>query len=659
MEGKICSLCLVRSKPGSNLNHLQLLRLADAEGDALLPPRKDEEGINRDIIYYDQRALNLQEGAIAFIEWEPYFDDGWKQSIKMSERSWIEVLEVHGGSPQQLLLDIRQGVRWGDGSHDLLLRFDSMQALYWPRTHMRLDGNGCALPSDVESLSSYALLEELIKPCASELQADERHYYAALSLGEPLETMFTSPPETIVGGILGQHIRSFCKMSRSVKKAVGLLLDEIDHATVMQEIEKKFACPPERAEWLLKDALTKLDLMLYADSGDGALFQAMIENDAALVQRMLASVEAHWQADHQEKTGQLQQLQQRVAELDSILTAKGHELSQCEASLKETQALETRIQEKVKLRLEGARGDISTLLDDYAWLLLPTQRPEPPAPTEQATSASPESLPQEIEETENVILAQHNVMTNLGDAGIFKKLEAELARYLMAAYHSRTNLLIAGAGGLGIARALSTALCGVEPTTLYPSVADHPQEVCAQIAACGTQIVVIPNALGSNTLDHMMTVADQRPEKMFIFLTPFAQSLALEPRGLYQYMLPLFADCFLSDITHEGFICADASRAFHEIVVTQKECAKAKAAYSAYSDALMLESRQETMIASLSATASALFPDIAFHSLLRAMWLPLAICLGRGEQLLDEMRVRQEVSQQEITLLERYIERGL
>ncbi|MEN6460641.1 MAG: hypothetical protein ABFC94_04625 [Syntrophomonas sp.] len=666
METEINSLCMVSQKINSSTK--RLIRLADLENDIFVPIRRDGEGIDRNILHYPS-ALDLPDKTIAIFSWKPYFEDGWKQEVNLLNQNWIEIIEKLNYTPQQLVDEIGQGVLWSDGSHDLLLLFekhsDYCLALYWPQNQMCLvDG---IYTSDAKTLGVYNLSVHSIVSCANELKPDTRMYYDHYELGDVHEGVWLFSPEKEIGKIVVKHSKAFAGLSKRLRQTIRRILNDIDSKSVLHDIMQEFSCNLVEAQRYYDKYIHDVEAMIAVDEWDGALFQTLIENDSALSKRMLSSVETYWETTNKEIVENITQLKKEIALKESELLKQKNEITSNKNAIEKFKNLELDVQAKIRERLAQARSEVGTLLTEYSFLL-------PPKMLGAATLAVPipeikddflitqvSRKAEQIEEAENLEAAKYNLIINLNEAGISdNKSATELSQFLIAAYCNKANLLIAGVGGPDIATALSAAICHCDPARLTLSQQISQQDTHDIIASADAQIILVPNAFGSESFEKIVSITELLPQKMFIFTIPFSQSLAIEPRGLYQYMLPLFTDFFISDKASRDYIYESAEQAIQEFSVTQKDIVKAKAENISFSSAILVDKRQEMVIASIKACLVKAFKDINVDQVcFRALWMPLSICLGRANELLDETRSLSTLEPEIIEELEKLLERGL
>jgi len=636
---------MVRQKPDGSKH---LVRLADMEDSMLVPIRTDEEGIDRMVIYYPT-SLDLPDKRIALFTWVPIFDGIWKQdSVTQIKRSWIEVIDRTGEPFRQILEEIGAGVDWCDGTHDLLIRCNKEEAIYWPRSQMRLIHDRYTYTSKTKYLCAHEIDPILVWSCTNDVQPDERKYYARLTPGDIREKLWIYTPEKVLSDIFSVHLKQFTAMTRRDRSNVIELLNNVDQPTILHDITTEFDCSLEEARRLYESYISHVEAMLSVNDWDGAIFQNLIDNSSNLSQKMLEAVELDWKEKNTDLVKQSTQLEQGIEAYRRELALLDGQVAQRQKTVDDLEHLEQNVKDKVNALLAGARSDISTLLSEYSWL-------SPTGSTVVGDQSDILLVPDKtvedsMEETDQLESAQYNLKINLGEAGVLvDSLATELTQFLFGSYCSKTNLLIAGIGGADIATALSAALCGCDPAVLIPERTVSQRELHRAISTCPADIITVPNALSGDCFEKVITAAGLFPDKMFLFLTPFADSLAAEPQGTYQYMLPLIADIFVSDRANRNYIYANAKKIATDVSPSRKLIARQRAENQSICDTLALTQWQMTMVAIIRATLRLVFDDINLdQACFRTMYLPLAVCLAKTESLdgqMDRMPAEDEAKQ--------------
>ena len=665
----IDSLCMVLLKTDGYTK--QLIRLADLDNGVFVPIRRDEEGIARNILHYPPIS-DLPDKTVAVFSWEPFYEDGWKQDVRLLSNNWIEVIEQPDNELLQLIEEIKAGVSWSNGTHDLLIPFsegeDHKLVLYWPQKQMRfISGDGkLACKADVISLYIYKILKQDISECSNERCPDDRRkYYSQLSMSDQkaVDKVFLFTPHEVISTIFIKHIRSFSGLTNRERQAVRRVLNEIENASILHEISLEFECGLEKSQQYYDEYIEKVQETISEDKWDGKLFQNLIDGNSALSERMLVAVESDWKQKNKQTVEQMAQLEKDISSHKTVLAELDRKISINKKTMKQLELLEQAIHEKIRTQLGNARADISTLLTEYAFLL-PTgknMRSNPAISDDNNFLVTSPLHGGQIEEAENLEAAKYNLTTNLGEAGISDtKVATELAQFLISAYCNKINLLVAGSGGFDIATALSAALCNRKPAQLNLSLDISMADAYNILAESEEQIIIVPNALGSKKFEHVLSLTDSLPQKMFIFLSPFSQTLTIEPRGLYQYMLPIFTELYIAGYASRDFIFESAQQAISTFSIGVKDIAKAKSELSAISSALLLERNHEFRVANIKAGLDKYFRDINSHQVcFRALWIPLSVCFGRINELLDEVKGYTTIEQETLEELEMQIERGI
>ena len=144
--------------------------------------------------------------------------------------------------------------------------------------------------------------------------------------------------------------------------------------------------------------------------------------------------------------------------------------------------------------------------------------------------------------------SEYNVIfQNLSSAlRIDSEMCAMLSAFLYSAYLHKEPLLIAGPGGTQIADILSVSLSGKESgKLLLGNNADYG--LSDKLSMSEERIIAIRNMFGKGwSDDYPSSIA--MIDKHILWTHPFVEDLQIEPKGLYNYMLPIFSECFIGAI---------------------------------------------------------------------------------------------------------------
>lgn len=631
---KVLSLCKVRQRPDSERKNLS--RIADLEDGSFCDIRRDGDGLGLKTLYFDSYKLHsLSADDIAIISWEPdYLNNINNQIIHgVEDIAWIEVVRRAYPSRKDLMVDIKSGALRLDGIRDILLIYKGMKALFWRKEQQK------ELP---HHFGVYILTNEKIGKIDDTLE-----YYRDLTLGEPSEKVWLSTPEEIISKIFKDHVRQMNELARNEKRLGTLLSKIIESPDILKEIEKELDCDTAKAEEYYNNALDAIKKKLTKDNYDSTLFQSLIENDSVLYQKMLDEVEGKWKKGEEERFLQIKELDRNIKQKEEQKKSLETKEKKLRQSIDKLQKDEDALAGKIDKRVREAREDITGLLSEYAWLTPPAEvRRGEECP--KCISVPPPEL---CGEAENLAETRESLKKNLRAAGVTPSLVSDLTNYLLAAYSTRTNLLVAGIGGMEIAKALGASVCGCLPATLFPDTNVSLQTICEAVADCPADIIAVPNTFSGQTLEKVLFAAESAPQKMFLYLTPFTESLMAEPQGLYQHMLPLFSDDYVSGAAVDDYVFQDARKVAVDCLAEAKgDVAENHEFYAA----MGLELRQCSVIDRLVQQLHVFAGANPERGCFRALWIPLALCLGKVNEL-DELKDRFFPRQDDLDLWQRHV----
>ena len=126
------------------------------------------------------------------------------------------------------------------------------------------------------------------------------------------------------------------------------------------------------------------------------------------------------------------------------------------------------------------------------------------------------------------------------------ELSNMLAAFLYAAHINNVPVLIAGPGGDSIANALSVSLYseGVGQLSLGN---EFDFDIADSIDAYDENIVSVRNMFGKGWGD-ILPQEFAKLSKQVIWTHPYVEDLTIEPKGLYNYMIPVLSECFVGSI---------------------------------------------------------------------------------------------------------------
>ena len=129
---------------------------------------------------------------------------------------------------------------------------------------------------------------------------------------------------------------------------------------------------------------------------------------------------------------------------------------------------------------------------------------------------------------------------NLVYAGVGKEYRSLTASVLYSAYHTELPILLIGPNAEELVHALSLAVCGKLASVLDCS-GEYKASVLEELSHTNDEIVIVRSPLQQDWVLEQ-TKMDRSSRKHFFGVHPYIEDLYIEPKGLYNYVLPLFTE---------------------------------------------------------------------------------------------------------------------
>ncbi len=147
--------------------------------------------------------------------------------------------------------------------------------------------------------------------------------------------------------------------------------------------------------------------------------------------------------------------------------------------------------------------------------------------------------------------AVESIADELVEAGVEVKYTVSLAAYLYSAFENHANLLLAGPNGESIANAFSIGLFGKYAGVLDCNQA-YSSQVIEEFVNSDDEIIIVKRPFRAEWRDEIIELLSTKG-KCIILLNPFVEDLMIEPRGLYNYTMPLFTEIIVENEAKNAF----------------------------------------------------------------------------------------------------------
>ena len=391
-------------------------------------------------------------------------------------------------------------------------------------------------------------------------------FYYRISLGVPRAVFpIIDPFQAVKDAVLRRVPWSRMKtwFSRKDTQKFQDLLREMPAEGIYQEIADTCACSADEARSYVDSFIQQAETYLQQKDIESDTLLLALERSPALLEKCQGLIEAEWQKEH------FQQIREAEAELSRVSRDTQAQQEQYEqlagqqkqlqtrleritAELAEKEQLASDVEEKVAQRIDAAKKSAADFICEMAF--------SQPSLTAHSTYSPEEhylfqpGIPlnsKTLVENETWEDLLDTIMIELEEAGVSSEYSLAFAAYLYAAYHARIPLLLAGPNSRDIADALSAAVSGETASVLYCGGVFSQSAVEECIGSNG-QITVAVDALSAGWVNHIADLSAMQG-KFLIVAHPFAEDLMIEPRGLYNYVLPVLTELVVDRPAARGF----------------------------------------------------------------------------------------------------------
>ena len=421
----------------------------------------------------------------------------------------------------------------------------------------------------------------------------KRCFYQRLSLGKALRMVFLKTRDDIVK----QCVRDAASWKRCKSQGISITREEWKHLSAVldgvrtEELYDRVAAAARfsrhEAEAAVKAFLASADAEVLAEDLDSQVLTTHARQNEATRAQCEAAGRKSWEAGHQadvtEAKEELARLKKEM-EVQAVLLKKKKEerakvVTEYEAMQEELgkkEQISHDVECKVKAELACIQKDAAAAVSRM-FVMAPMLASVQPA---KLSAVAPEAAMQEqAQAAESAIAcvkqdvtvqppdqpcAQASdlvdlLMENLDVVGVKdSEISEALAVLAYACAVREVPWFFAGAQAVGIADAIACSLYGTMPLLIdLPRM--YTAKAMQELANTEARVLILANAFASEWVDHIDRLVQLR--KPLFFVAPFAEDLALLPRGTAAYGLPLLTDLVL-DVRERGSwtFCGDAGQ---------------------------------------------------------------------------------------------------
>ncbi|MEG1431919.1 hypothetical protein [Eubacterium sp.] len=529
-----------------------------------------------------------ETGCVGLWKWrwieEEYPDGNKKQYSKKSSETWIEYRPLFKREEEDANAYYNRFVELIgtlQKDHDYFIEFEkdkeeNIHCIYCPSTTLEEKNGKLCIKNyvlDVYSIKEACIINERSETGGGIQFYNENSVVNAKKSGKFEAFILMKIIKEELSIHLKKYLADFRGLTKEQRNIFRRCIDFVPDTSLDDTIVQKTGCTKERVKSVVNEFVTSAALKFENKDQETMFFSRMIKNDTELYREFYTKVKDEWQTQNNER---VEEAEKRVKENEKHAEelAKEYDGYKQEIAVLNTQieSAQKRLQElvdaeknlipKVWARIDEAKQDFTAFLGDYA---LTTALSEQKTTVESSVNKEPAEIikgePHEAERLEDYEDFLSELMQVLKTMGIQEDATLSLGTYLMLAYINHIPLILAGYGADMIADAFSACLAGQKADRYYTT-----REPTFDFVADGRITAVF------NPFDAVGTFQFFSSQPTYCFyIIPTIEELVMEPRGIYDYALPLYTSPFFDapiSQSDEGYYIIDG---FEEMIQSIEE----------------------------------------------------------------------------------------
>lgn len=445
--------------------------------------------------------------------------------------------------------------------------------------------------------------------------SNDKTYFNSIN-GMPSEVVNVKDPMDIVRTVIfarnSWQVFKQQGKSRSEWRSIRNFLENLDTVPIIDDISNVVNCSEHEAQKMLDDFIKYVGNYVDGTTIEDQIISTVVETNPELMDRCKALIMSEWIDENKSEidnaNAKLDKLRKEHAQIKEFIATKkenaNKELSAIkrehddlqktlqdlnhDISSKEQFALD--VEKAVERRIHQAQNNAAEFIAKLAFVPRASTIPNDSIKTNTvgvkiSKGASLYYYPgsklgsDEIEENTTWEETLDTLSYELIEAGVIEQFSRALAAYMYAAYLNKVSLLMIGPNGDAIVDAFSRAVFGrragclqctdkYDPGNLEECL--HSEDIVINISDPfrSTWVTYIPRLVNSSIMNS--------GNKYFIITYPYSEDIQIEPKSLYNYILPIFTELFVYRVPDQlcsgniiGGSCAEEYKAF-TLVKTSK-----------------------------------------------------------------------------------------
>lgn len=660
------SLCVVYDYYGQ----LWLSRLADISQNTIIPFMPDESKPLK--FGNNTRIWHSGPTTIGFVGiWAWNVEQNWNnpnndhtETFYCKKFTPIEIIDISKIATKDTLPNyLKMGIDSIPSTNQALIAVKTSDNNYigilCSDTDWSLNNGVLKLNEDCYAVAEYSFNEE------DTIELDGKMFYKYLKLkGIPKTIKLYDPIKIVKDIVLKRASWNVIKqkgVSKNTWKICRDYITELPQDDLYKEICDACKCSESEAKQYVTLLIENAETYINNDNVENDIIANIIPKHPELIEKCKELIYHDWKAENEERVAaaneKLLTLEKDISDKKNEydIVKKKHdqlssELRTISDEIADNKKLALDVEEQIKKRIDDAKKNAAEFISQMAFV----------APINSKASILPKSyyssgshLGSEcIEEYDDMNSLHALISEELQNAGVSSKFRDSLAAYLYSAYLTHTPVLLAGPCGKSIANAFSAAINARLAGVLNCSNS-YERNALTEVMDSDDKVIIIENPFSSEWVYSIMELINMQ-DKFFILVTPFIEDLSIEPKGLLNYVLPIFTELFVDSEPTNAFVGSIPYKDYMPTFVKNGS----NRIYSQLLSKMRISSLAVKKMCSVISQAASIY-EISEGTDLVYVLLPCAYITGKEELLLEaihnQKNVLSKAAPEYIKLVENYL----
>ena len=385
-------------------------------------------------------------------------------------------------------------------------------------------------------------------------------FYRYINLPIEGEILLISSPLEITKKLLleraswtvGKKVGFDNRIWQSIKNYISQLPTD----DLYSEISQKCLCTVEDAKGYLNELVDRASDIISGKEITSEILTSIVRGNSELFNCCCDNVRQEWERNNQDL------ISSEKAKLDAVckeVAAKHNEverieqkhsmlvkeINEVEQKLTKKEAVAAAVENKIADKIKTARQDAADFIAEMAFVTPGFNLQNDNHEKGELFSGGNLVTDIEVEEyASDKTLVEEIVTDALRSAGIERNYRLRFAAFLFAAHKLNIPLMLSGVNAFEIANAYSVALYG-KYATVFDCSTEYSSKKLNELQTCESDILIIKNIIGSTWLNYF---DDLIKTKAYPFIIcPFSDDLLIEPRGLWDYVVPVITSVLVDN----------------------------------------------------------------------------------------------------------------